>query len=205
MTGHIKGTTTVGIVCKDGVVLAADKRGSYGNMIMTKNATKVFQVEDHLAVAGAGSVGDILGLVRVLRAEVSLYRARVGKPMSVKAFATLTANILQGSKYYPYFAWFLIGGYDERPGLYSVDPIGGITEDRYVSAGSGMEFAYAILEENYRSNMTVKTGVKLAVRAINAALKRDVYTGDGITLVVVDKNGYREMSKEDIAAILKAL
>ncbi|AIF69968.1 proteasome subunit beta [Palaeococcus pacificus DY20341] len=205
MTEHIKGTTTVGIVCKDGVVLAADKRGSYGNMIMTKNATKIFQIDRHLALAGAGSVGDILSLVRLLRSEASLYKTRVYKNMSVKALATLTANVLQGSKFLPYFAWFLIAGYDEKPGLYSIDPLGGITEDKYVSAGSGMEFAYAILEENYRKNMTLKTGVKLAVRAINSALKRDVYTGDGIMLVAVDKKGYRELSKEEIDEILKKL
>lgn len=203
MTEHIKGTTTVGIVCKDGVVLAADRRGSYGNMIMTKNATKLFKIDEHLALAGAGSVGDILSLVRRLRVEASLYKRRTYKPMSVKALATFTANILQGSKYMPYFAWFLIGGYDEKPGMYSIDPVGGITEDKYVSAGSGMEFAYAILESAYKENITLKTGIKLAVRAINSALKRDVYTGDGIMVVAVDKKGYRELSKEEIEGISK--
>ena len=200
-----KGTTTVGIVCREGVVLAADMRAALGNMVMAKNVTKIFQIDEHLALAGAGNVGDILSLVRMLRAEAKLYRARVGREMSVKALATLTANILNETKYLPYFGWFLIGGYDEKPRIYSVDMAGGITEDRYVSAGSGMEFAYAVLEDEYRENMDIDEGVKLAVKAINTAIKRDVFTGDGIMVAIITKEGYRELSKEEVDEIIKGL
>ncbi|WP_457753094.1 archaeal proteasome endopeptidase complex subunit beta [Thermococcus sp.] len=200
-----KGTTTVGIVCNDGVVLAADMRATIGNMVMSKNVTKIFQIDEHLALAGAGNVGDILSLVRMLRAETKLYRARVGREMSVKALATLTANILNGTKYFPYFGWFLIGGYDEKPDLYSVDMAGGMTEDKYVSAGSGMEFAYAVLENEYREDMSVDEGVKLAVKAINTAIKRDVFTGDGILVVKITKEGYRELDRKEVDKILKTL
>ena len=201
----IKGTTTVGIVCKDGVVLTADRRASLGNMVISKGVTKIFQVDDHLALAGAGTVGDILSLVRALRAEAKLYRAKVGKEMSTKALATLTSNILSGRKYLPYFGWFLIGGYDEKPSLYSIDMAGGITEDKYVSAGSGMEFAYSILDNEYSEKITLKNGVKLAIKGINTAIKRDVFTGDGIMVVTIDKEGYRELSKEEVEKILKKL
>ena len=201
----IKGTTTVGIVCKDGVVLTADRRASLGNMVISKGVTKIFQVDDHLALAGAGTVGDILSLVRALRAEAKLYRAKVGKEMSTKALATLTSNILSGRKYLPYFGWFLIGGYDEKPSLYSIDMAGGITEDKYVSAGSGMEFAYSILDNEYSEKITLKNGVKLAIKAINTAIKRDVFTGDGIMSVIIDKEGYKELSKEEVEKILKKL
>nr|WP_206204905.1 MULTISPECIES: archaeal proteasome endopeptidase complex subunit beta [unclassified Thermococcus] len=200
-----KGTTTVGIVCKGGVVLAADMRAALGNMIMAKNVTKIFQIDEHLALAGAGDVGDILSLVRMLRAETRLYRARVGREMSVKALATLTANILNGTRYFPYFGWFLIGGYEEKPRIYSVDMAGGMTEDKYVSAGSGMEFAYAILENEYKENMHVDEGVKLAVKAINTAIKRDVFTGDGIMVATITKEGYKELSREEVGEILKSL
>lgn len=202
MTEGLKGTTTVGIVCKDGVVLAADRRASLGNMVLSENVTKVFQIDDHLAIAGAGSVGDILSLVRLLRAEAKLYRARVGKEMSVKALATLTANVLHGSRYFPYFGWFLIAGYDEKPGLYSIDMAGGVTEDRFTSAGSGMEFAFSILEENYRENLPLEDGIKLALKAIKAATRRDVFTGGGVTLVTITEKGYREWSEEELKALL---
>jgi proteasome beta subunit len=199
----LKGTTTVGIVCKDGVVLAADRRASLGNMVLSESVTKVFQIDDHLALAGAGSVGDILSLVRLLRAEAKLYRAKVGYEMSVKALATLTSNILHGSRFMPYFGWFLVAGYDEKPGLYSIDMAGGITEDKFTAAGSGMEFAFAVLEDGYTEDIKLEEGIKLALRAIKAATRRDVFTGDGITLVTVTKDGYRELSKEEIEALLK--
>nr|WP_206205546.1 archaeal proteasome endopeptidase complex subunit beta [Thermococcus sp. MV5] len=201
----IKGTTTVGIVCSDGVVLAADRRASLGNMVISREVTKIFQVDDHLVLAGAGSVGDILSLVRVLRAQARLYKAKVGKEMSTKALATLTSNVLSGRRYFPYFGWFLIGGYDESPKLYSVDMAGGITEDKYVSAGSGMEFAYSVLDNEYNEKITIKKGVKLAIKAINTAIKRDVFTGDGIMVVVISEEGYKELSKEEVEKILKKL
>ena len=203
MAEKLKGTTTVGIVCKDGVVLAADRRASLGNMVLSESVTKVFQIDDHLALAGAGSVGDILSLVRLLRAEAKLYRAKVGYEMSVKALATLTSNILHGSRFMPYFGWFLIAGHDEKPGLYSIDMAGGVTEDKFTAAGSGMEFAFAVLEDSYTEDIKLEEGIKLALRAIKAATRRDVFTGEGITLVTVTKDGYRELSKEEIEALLK--
>ncbi|WP_062370377.1 archaeal proteasome endopeptidase complex subunit beta [Thermococcus guaymasensis] len=188
-----KGTTTVGVVCKDGVVLAADRRATLGNMVTSKEVTKVFQIDDHLGIAGAGLVGDILSLVRLLRAEAKLYRAEVGREMSVKALAMLVSNILHGNRHLPYFAWFLVGGYDVVPRLYSIDAAGGVTEERFVVAGSGMEFALAILEENFSEGLSLKEGVDLAVRAVKAAIKRDVYTGEGVTVVTITKEGYREL------------
>ncbi|WP_461864703.1 archaeal proteasome endopeptidase complex subunit beta [Thermococcus sp.] len=203
MTDKLKGTTTVGIACSNGVVLAADRRASIGNMIMSKDVTKIFKIDEHSALAGAGSVGDILSLVRVLRSESSLYKARVGKEMSVRALATLTSNILHGNRFMPYFGWFLIGGFYGKGELYSVDMAGGLTEDRFAAAGSGMEFAYAVLENEYRENMPVDDAIKLAVKAINTAMRRDVFTGDGIMVVKITKEGYRELDKDEIEKILK--
>ena len=203
MTEKLKGTTTVGIVCRDGVVLAADMRASLGNMVLSDSVTKVFQIDDHLALAGAGSVGDILSLVRLLRAEAKLYRAKAGREMSVRALATLTSNILHGNRFMPYFGWFLIAGYDSKPALYSIDMAGGITEDKFTAAGSGMEFAFSILEEGFKEGMSLEEGIKLALRAMKAATRRDVFTGGGVLLVSVTKDGYKEYSKEELEALLE--
>ncbi|ASJ06640.1 archaeal proteasome endopeptidase complex subunit beta [Thermococcus pacificus] len=203
MAEKLKGTTTVGIVCRDGVVLAADRRASLGNMVLSENVTKVFWIDDHLALAGAGSVGDILSIVRLLRAEAKLYRAKVGREMSVKALATLTSNILHGGRGYAYLAWFLVGGYDSAPRLYSIDAAGGVTEDRFTAAGSGMEFAFSILETEFEEDMPLKEGVKLALRAIKAATRRDVFTGGGVTLVTITEEGYKEWTEEEIKALLE--
>jgi proteasome beta subunit len=198
LTEKLKGTTTVGIVCKDGVVLAADRRASLGNMVLSENVTKVFWIDDHLVLAGAGSVGDILGLVRLLRAEAKLYRAKVGKEMSVKALATLTSNLLHGGRGYAYMAWFLLGGYDTAPRLYSIDAAGGLTEDKFTAAGSGMEFAFSILESEFKEDMPLEEGIKLALKAIKAATRRDVFTGGGVTLVTVTEDGYKEWSEGEL-------
>ena len=111
--------------------------------------------------------------------------------------------MLHGTRHLPYFAWFLVGGYDSGPELYSIDAAGGVTKERFIAAGSGMEFALAILEENFSEEMPLEEGVKLAARAVKAAIKRDVYTGEGITLVTITKEGYRELSREELEAILK--
>jgi len=199
----LKGTTTVGIVCRDGVVLAADMRASLENMVLSDSVTKIFQIDDHLALAGAGSVGDILSLVRLLRAEAKLYRARAGREMSVKALATLTSNILHGNRFMPYFGWFLVAGYDSKPALYSIDMAGGITEDKFTAAGSGMEFAFSILEEGFKEGMSLEEGIRLALTAMKAATRRDVFTGGGVLLVSVTKDGYKEYSKEELEALLE--
>lgn len=203
MTEKLKGTTTVGIVCRDGVVLAADRRASLGNMVLSDSVTKVFQIDDHLALAGAGSVGDILSLVRLLRAEAKLYRAKAGREMSVRALATLTSNILHGNRFMPYFGWFLIAGYDSKPALYSIDMAGGLTEDKFTAAGSGMEFAFSILEDGFKEGMSLEEGIRLALSAMKAATRRDVFTGGDVLLVSVTKDGYKEYSKEELKALLE--
>ncbi len=205
MTDKLKGTTTVGIACGDGVVLAADRRASVSNMVMSKNVTKIFKIDEHSALAGAGNVGDILSLVRLLRSESSLYKARIGREMSIRALATLTSNILHRSRFMPYFGWFLVGGFDRKGELYSIDMAGGLTDDKFAAAGSGMEFAYAVLEGEYRDDIKIKEAVRLAVKAVNIAMRRDIFTGDGIMVVKITKDGYKELGKDEIETILKEL
>jgi len=205
LTDKLKGTTTVGIACGDGVVLAADRRASVSNMVMSKNVTKIFKIDEHSALAGAGNVGDILSLVRLLRSESSLYKARIGREMSIRALATLTSNILHRSRFMPYFGWFLVGGFDRKGELYSIDMAGGLTDDKFAAAGSGMEFAYAVLEGEYRDDIKIKEAVRLAVKAVNIAMRRDIFTGDGIMVVKITKDGYKELGKDEIETILKEL
>ena len=102
----------------------------------------------------AGLVGDAQVLARYLRAEVSLYRLRRNAPLSAEGAATLLANILSGNRMFPYYAWLILGGVDQKGGhVFSVDPAGGSIEDRYVSVGSGSTFAYGLLEEGYSRDL----------------------------------------------------
>ena len=200
------GTTTIGIVAKDGVVLATERRVTAGNMISNKSAQKLFRIDQNLGVTIAGYVGDAQVLARYLRAEVSLYRLRRSAQLSTEGAATLLANILSGNRYYPYLAWMIVGGVDPKGGhLFSVDPMGGSIEDRFVSVGSGSPFAYGIVEEGYSRDLSTSDAVDLALRGLTAAMKRDSASGDGYLAHVITPKEYRELSEDEINKRLKAL
>ena len=194
-----KGTTTVGLIAKDAVVIAAEQKSTMGFMIDSKVAKKIFQLDDHIGITIAGSVGDALAMVRLLKAQLKLYKLDRG-PITVKAAATLLSNILQGSKYFPYINQFILAGFDAQPGLYSFDPLGGFDfRDKYYSTGSGSPYAYGVLEVGFKENMTVEDAVALLIKAIKTAIERDIGSGGkGFQVAVIDKNGYRELSEQDI-------
>lgn len=197
-----KGTTTVALVGKDGVVLAADKRASMGIAVAHKNARKVFQISNSVGATGAGSVGDIQNFVNLLKVESNLYRIKSNQDLSVKSLATLASRVLFGYRIYPYLAMFIIGGYDTKPTAFSLDPFGGMNEDKFIATGSGMQIAHGVLEDQYKEEMSTDELKKLAVRCIKAATKRDLATGDGISMAVITKEGYKELTKEEIEEVL---
>ena len=201
------GTTTVGIVCRDGVVMGADMRATMGHLIAHKNTDKLFRIDNHLGMTIAGSVGDAQTLVRWLTAEVELYQVKRGAPMSVKAASTLMANILNQRKFTPFYVQLLVGGVDlEGPSIYSLDAAGGSIPDRFVTTGSGSVFVYGVLEDHYKDGMTVEEGLDLAVRGIAAAMKRDSASGDGMNVCAITrKDGFKLLSPEDVAARRKRM
>ena len=141
------GTTTLGLVCKDGVILAADRRATAGYMIAHKRTQKVYRLDDNLGLTTAGLVGDLQTLARYITAEVELYKLKRNVPMPVEACATLTANILSGSRFYPYWVQLVIGGFDRSGGhVYSLDAAGGSLPDKFVSSVSVCPFVYGVLE-----------------------------------------------------------
>jgi proteasome beta subunit len=202
----LKGTTTIGMVLKDGVVLATERRATAGTMIANKQTQKLFKIDQNIGITIAGMVGDAQVLARYLKAEVSLYRLRRNGPVSAEGAATLLANILSGNRYYPYYAWLILGGVDAKGGhVFSVDPAGGCIEDRYCSVGSGSTFAYGVLEESYSRDLTTTEGVDVALRALTVAMRRDSASGDGYLCHVITPKEYRELSDDDINKRLKAL
>ncbi len=202
----MKGTTTIGMVTKDGVVLATERRVTAGTMISNKTAQKLFKIDQNIGITIAGRVGDAQVLARYLKAEVSLYRLRRSAPLSAEGAATLLANILSGNRYYPYYAWLIVGGTDAKGGhVFSVDPAGGCIEDRFVSVGSGSPFAYGLVEDGYSRDMSSSDAVDLALRGLTAAMKRDSASGDGYLVHVITPKEYRELSDDEINKRLKAL
>jgi len=198
------GTTTVGMVCKDGIVLASDRRATMGYLIASKDIDKIYPVSDRIAMTIAGSVGDAQTLVRWMTAELKLYELKHEKPPTVEAAATLLGNILSQYKFFPFFVQLLIGGMEERPRLFSVDMLGGITEEKMTSTGSGSPIAYGVLEEMYVEDQVVSSNLPIAAKAVNAAIKRDAASGERIDLVVVTKYGFKRMDKEDVKRVLRS-
>lgn len=194
------GTTTVGIVCKDGVVLAADKRATAGTMIVDKRAEKVHVISDDIAVTIAGMVSDAQLFIKLLRAELKLKEVRTMKKPSVKEAANLLGGLLYSNlRYVGGVAHFLMSGKDSS-GVYLYDlfPDGSVTKIKdFVSSGSGSVFAYGVLETHYKQGMMTVDAVKVALKAVNTALQRDSASGNGIDIIVVtDKEIKRVMEKE---------
>ena len=196
------GTTTVGIVCKDAVVMGADMRATMGHLIAHKNTDKLFRIDNHLAMTIAGSVGDAQTLVRWLTAEVEVYKVKRGAEMSVRAASTLMANILNQRKFTPFYVQLLVGGMDqEGPSIYSLDAAGGSIPDKFVTTGSGSVFVYGVLEDHYKDGLSVEEGLDLAVRGITAAMKRDSASGDGMMVAsITKKDGFKLITKDEVQA-----
>jgi len=194
-----KGTTTLGLVFKDGIVAAAEHRATMGTLIAHKVAKKIFKIDEHMLLTTAGLVGDAQLLARFLRVEAELYKLEREGPMPVRGAATLMANILNQRKFYPYYVQLIIAGVDNTgPHIFSLDAAGGAIEDIYTTTGSGSPYVFGVLEDNYRKDMTEEEAIDLAIRAMTAAMKRDAASGDGMDIVVITKKGYRELSDEEI-------
>lgn len=197
------GTTTAGIVCSDGVVLATDTRVTAGGYIAHKRGKKLLQVDRHLAVTISGGVADAQNVVDSLKYYAGSYRIEKGIPLPVKSAARIVSNILFGSRYYPYIAIVIVGGYDSTGGsIYNVDLFGSSIPEKVTATGSGSPVAYGVLEEGFQEGMTVAKGVTLAANAIIAAMKRNVYTGDHFDIAIIDKAGFREVSEPEKEKLL---
>lgn len=202
----LKGTTTIGIVCKDGTVLATERRATAGSFIANKATQKLYKIDSNVGITVAGLVGDAQMLARYLKAEVTLYRLRRNAPLSIEGVSTLLANILNGNRMFPYYAWLLVGGYDAKGGhVYSVDPAGGSIEDKYVSTGSGSPYVYGVLEESYSRDLVVSEAVDIALRGLTVAMRRDSASGDGYLVHTITAKEYKEFSEDEINKRLKAL
>jgi len=191
---YYKGTTTIGIVCKDGVILGTEKRATMGNLIASRDTKKIYRIADKIALTTAGSVADAQRIARIVSVELRLYELQRKVPMSIKAVSTLISNVLWESRYFPYLIQLIIGGVDSTgPRIFSLDPLGGLLEERkIVATGSGSPVAYGVLEDRYEEEMDTEAGEELAIRALKAAMKRDSASGDGIDIVKITNEGYFE-------------
>lgn len=200
-------TTTAAIVCKNGIVLASDRQATAGYYVAHKNAQKVYKITKNIGMTIAGSVADAQAIIDIMIAECNLYKLDNDEDISAKSAATLLSNILYGQRIYPYMLQAIIGGFNDRDGskLYTLDPVGSLIEEPTVATtGSGTPMAIGILEDNYKDAISVEEAIPLAIHAVRASIERDVATGYGIDVIVIDGQGYRKIPDSEINSELEA-
>jgi len=199
----LKGTTTIGVVCKDGIILASDTRVTMGTFVAHKRGKKVYKIDDHLAMTISGSVADAQRTVDILKANAQLYKLNIKRPMPVNSAARLIANLFFSARLAPMIAQVLVGGVDGTgPHVFSLDPFGSLTEEKCVATGSGSPIAYGVLEDKYKEDVSIKDLLSVVVRAVDSAMKRDSASGDSFDVAVIDQKGYRDLSNDEKKGIL---
>jgi proteasome beta subunit len=191
----IPGATTIGVVFENGVILASEKRVSYGYMIMSRVAKKVFKLTDTIGAACAGLVSDMQVLIREVEAYANLFQLDTSRPLAVKSAAKLMSNLLFNRRLFPLITQTIVGGTDdEGASLYVLDVLGSVIPDKYTAVGSGSEIAFGVLEQGFKENLNQKEAKDLVTRAIKSAVSRDVMSGDGVDFLIITKEGIQEES-----------
>ncbi len=178
--------------------MATDTRVTAGGFIAHKRGKKLLKIDDNIAMTISGGVADAQNVVDTLKYYANLFRIEKGRLMPVKSAAQIVSNVLFSSRLYPYIADVLVGGVDPHGGsLYNVDFFGSMNQEKMVATGSGSPVAYGVLESEFREGMPVAKAYPLAAKAIIAAMRRNVATGDHFDVAVLDKNGFRELTEQE--------
>ncbi|MFX1326958.1 MAG: proteasome subunit beta [Promethearchaeota archaeon] len=189
------GTTTVGIVCKDAVILGTDKRATMAYFIASKTAEKLHEIQNHLFMTIAGGVADALYLVDILKAETTIYQlAHDNKPILVKSAGKMLSNILYQNKMFPFEVGLILGGVteEEGPTILDISAYGSILPEKYCAIGSGQNFSYGVLEAKYKDDLSVEEGKKIIKQAITSSIIRDMASGNGIDIAIIKKDSPAE-------------
>jgi len=200
----LKGTTTVGVRCLDGVVIASDRRASSETFIASKNARKTIKISNRAVATISGLVADGQYLTTILSAISSLYELDQEREMPISSIAKYLALMLRSYRPYILIAHLIVGGVDRSgPHLFNVDFYGTLTEENYITTGSGSPVAISVIEEGYSTEISVEKGKILALNAMLSALSRDSATGDGIDLTVVDERGVKFLERDEIQKMIE--
>jgi proteasome beta subunit len=188
------GATAIGLTYQDGVILAADKRISYGNFVVNKNTRKIFSITDQIASACAGMVADMQVLTRQVEALAKIRKLETRREMATNSVAKLMSVIMFERRYFPLLTQVIVGGVHTVPEIYTLDPLGSLLPDNYAAVGTGAELALGLIDSEYNKNMTEDASKKLAIKAIKSSVQRDSASGDGIDILAITNKGTKEES-----------
>ncbi|HYX55088.1 MAG TPA: proteasome subunit beta [Nitrososphaeraceae archaeon] len=188
------GATAVGISYQGGVVLAAEKRVSFGNFVVNKNTKKTFPVTDFVGAACAGMIADMQVLVRQVGALAKIRKLETRRNVAPNSVAKLMSVIMFERRFFPLLTQVIVGGVEGKPQIYTLDPLGSLLPDEYAAVGTGAEMALGIMDAEYKREFSEDQAKELAVKAIKSSIQRDSSSGDGIDLLMITSNGQREES-----------
>lgn len=188
------GATAIGLTYQDGIVLAAEKRISYGNFVVNKNTKKIFSITDQVASACAGMVADMQVLTRQVGALAKIRKLETRREMATNSVAKLMSVIMFERRYFPLLTQVIVGGVHDVPEIYTLDPLGSLLPDNYAAVGTGAELALGLIDSEYKKNMSEDASKKLAIKAIKSSIQRDSASGDGIDILTITKKGIAEES-----------
>ncbi|MGB8087509.1 MAG: proteasome subunit beta [Nitrososphaeraceae archaeon] len=188
------GATAVGISFSDGVVLAAERRVSYGNFVVNKHTRKIFSVTESVGAACAGMIADMQVLVRQVEALAKIRKLETRRNVATNSVAKLMSVIMFERRFFPLLTQVIVGGVETKSRIYTLDPLGSLLPDDYAAVGTGAEMALGVLDSEYKSSLTAKQSKELALKAIRASVQRDSASGDGIDLLVITKGAQAQES-----------
>jgi proteasome beta subunit len=190
------GATAVGISFNNGVLLASERRVSFGNFVVNKSTKKTFVITENVGAACAGMVADMNVLARQVAALSKIRKFETRRDLQTNSVAKLMSVIMFERRYFPLLTQVIVGGYDIKPQIYTLDPLGSLLPDEYAAVGSGAEMALGVLDAQYSPKMTEEDARKLAIKSIKSSIQRDASSGDGIDILIINNKGKNEESLE---------
>jgi proteasome beta subunit len=188
------GATAVGISFNNGVLLASERRISFGNFVVNKNTKKTFVLTENVGAACAGMVADMNVLARQVAALSKIRRFETRRDLPTNSVAKLMSVIMFERRYFPLLTQVIVGGYDVKPQIYTLDPLGSLLPDEYAAVGSGAEMALGVLDAQFNSKMNEEDARNLAIKSIRSSIQRDASSGDGIDILIISNKGKNEES-----------
>jgi len=189
------GATAVGITYDGGVVMASERRIAYGNFVVSKSTKKTFKITDYVGACCAGMVADMQVLAMQMRALTKIRKMELKREIPPNSVAKMMSTLMYERRYFPLLTQVIVGGVDGNPAIYTLDPLGSVLPDDYAAVGTGAEMALGVLDQEYKPKMKEKEAVAIAVKSIKSAIMRDAASGEGIDVLVADKNGVREFTE----------
>ena len=192
---YMPGATAVGITYDVGVVMASERRIAYGNFVVSKSTKKTFKITDYVGACCAGMVADMQVLAMQMRALTKIRKMELKREIPPNSVAKMMSTLMYERRYFPLLTQVIVGGVDGNPAIYTLDPLGSVLPDDYAAVGTGAEMALGVLDQEYKPKMKEKEAVAVAVKSIKSAIMRDAASGEGIDILVADKNGVREFTE----------